>query len=290
MKWSPVFWIAGLLLAPLGIVAIIKDQPYAGTYLGLESLAPIGAILLAASYVIGKRENRRLVSSLLKAYPNFGPGQGEDDGQILNIAKDLPLGLGFTYEPLMIYYIVWLRFGGIRLAPSDECLLGVKGSRRGYVYLPAVLRGKLDPNEWKPLIASALIYSFQPKLRRRRIAIQRLWLPAIATGIAANLGVLQFVNVFLLVLAIPAVVLLIAFTARKINMTLRKYFLEANLIAADIAGKDQMIQTLKKIDSMRLEDIEERKREKPTIWRRAGVLPWPNIAQRIQQLERAATQ
>jgi len=158
------------------------------------------------------------------------------------------------------------------------------------VYLPAVLRGKLDPNEWKPLIASALIYSFQPKLRRRRIAIQRLWLPAIATGIAANLGVLQFVNVFLLVLAIPAVVLLIAFTARKINMTLRKYFLEADLIAADIAGKDQMIQTLKKIDSMRLEDIEERKREKPTIWRRAGVLPWPNIAQRIQQLERAATQ
>ena len=256
-------------------------------YTGLESLAPIGVALLVASYPLGKRENRRLVSSLLKDNPNFGPGQGEVDGQILNIAKDLCRDMGFVYEPLAIYYVVWVKFGGIRIAPSDECLLGVKGERRGYVYLPAVLRGRLDPNEWKPLIASSLIYSFQPGLKHRRLVIQRLWLLTLAAVIAVTTVVLWFFNdVLVPVLAIPAVVLLIMLVARKINMTLRKYFLDADTIAADVAGKDLMIQTLKKIDSMRLVDIEERKQEKPTIWRRAGVLPWPSITNRIQQLEK----
>lgn len=394
MKWSSVLLITGLLLAPLGIVAIINNQPYARTfsftippgeyhyqpirlnngellsgdftenqnqpinfyvfnqqqydgykvtgvsvsllsmsnvpsgtytisipaagtyylvtahgtgydqtseqmslrvridgtnlpYTGLESLAPIGVALLVASYPLGKRENRRLVSSLLKDNPNFGPGQGEVDGQILNIAKDLCRDMGFVYEPLAIYYVVWVKFGGIRIAPSDECLLGVKGERRGYVYLPAVLRGRLDPNEWKPLIASSLIYSFQPGLKHRRLVIQRSWLLTLAAVIAVTTVVLWFFNdVLVPVLAIPAVVLLIMLVARKINMTLRKYFLDADTIAADVAGKDLMIQTLKKIDSMRLVDIEERKQEKPTIWRRAGVLPWPSITNRIQQLEK----
>ena len=52
---------------------------------------------------------------------------------------------------------------------------------------------------------------------------------------------------------------------------LPEYYLEADAIAP------QMVQTPKKIDSMGLTDIEERKREKPTIWRRAGVLPLPSI-------------
>jgi len=266
-------------------------------YLALESLAPISGGFLVASYSLRNREDRRLVSSLVKASPNFGPGQGEDDDRILNIAKDLRQNLGFKFEPLKLQYVSWVKLGGVRAYPSDQCLLGLKGSLQGYVVLPASLRGKLEPSEWKPLIASSLIHSFQPELRRRQLFVNRLWKSTVATVIAA-LGILIGFTVFVfpvenperfllsqLPFALIPVWILVVFVARKVNLILRKYFLEADTIAAKILGKDLMIQTLKKIDSMNLTDVEERKKEKPTIWKRAGVLPWPSITLRIQQLE-----
>jgi hypothetical protein len=46
-----------------------------------------------------------------------------------------------------------------------------------------------------------------------------------------------------------------------------------------------MLQTLGKIDSMRLADVEERKKEKLTVWKWGGVFPWPSLPERIQNME-----
>jgi hypothetical protein len=268
-------------------------------YLGLESLAPIAVGLLAAAYFLRKQQNRRLISLLLKATPNFGPGQGEEDNRILSIAKDLCRQLHAGFDPLTIYWIAWVPLAGIRAPPSDQCLLGVKGTRRGYVYLPAALRGKLEPSEWEPLIASSLIWSFRPELRRRRVLINRLWLLMMVLVAIAPLAILWFLRSLILVenpagrfaidqlsvLVFFVVVFLTIFSARQGNMNLRKYFLEADRLAAEVVGKDVTVRALQKIDSMGLADIEEGKKEKPTIWRRAGVLPWPSITLRIHKLE-----
>jgi Zn-dependent protease with chaperone function len=195
--------------------------------------------------------------------------------------------LGLNYEPLTIYYAVWMKFGGIRAAPSDVCLLGVKGSRRGYLYLPAILRGRLSADEWKPLIASSLITFLYPSLRSKRLRMGRLWILTLAliTPATAAIVLLYVNNPFVFFLTMPALVLLLSVVARKVNMAVRKYLLLSDTMAANITGREQMIHTLKKIDSMGFADIEEREKEKQTIWRKEGVLPWPSITQRIKELE-----
>jgi hypothetical protein len=269
------------------------------SYLGLESLAPVGGGILAFAYIMRRRQNRLWIAARLKEIPNFGFGQGEEDSRILTIAKELCQQVRIVYDPIVVNWIVWIRVGGLRVAPSDQCLLGVKGRGRGYVQFSAALRGRLGPDELRPLIASALIWNLQPDLRRRRRAVNRRWWLTIPVWIAlASLYFWSFqtfipVNSseeFLLAtppffLGLFVVTLPIFLSARRVNLAIRKYFLEADRLAAEVVGRTQMLQTLGKIDSMRLADVEERKKEKLTIWKRRGVLPWPSLTERIQNME-----
>ena len=273
-------------------------------YLGLESLGPVGGGLLVFAFVMRRRQNRLWIAARLKEMPNFGFGQGEEDSRILAIAKELCQQLRLVYDPIAVYWIVWIRVGGLRVAPSDQCLLGVKGRGRGRVQFSAALRGRLGPDELKPLIASALIWNLQPELSRRRRAVNRRWWLTIPVWIA--LGSLYFWSFqtfipvnnpeeFLLAtplffLGLFVVTLPIFLSARRVNLAIRKYFLEADRLAAEVVGRTQMLQTLGKIDSMRLADVEERKREKLTVWKRGGVFPWPSLTERIQNLEIVALQ
>lgn len=267
-------------------------------YLGLESLAGISLILLIVSFRVRARENRRIISSILKANPNFGPGQGEADDRILVFVKDLSRQLGLGFEPLRLDWIAWFKFGGVKVVPSDQPLIGVRGKARGSVFMPAILRGRLETNEWVPLVASSLIYGFNPSIRRKWARLKRLWQLTLVGYVVvfAVFFSLRFVfpvndisERLLLDTLLPILALLgafvVTFLPRKINMSNRNHVLEADRIAAQITGKEQMLQTLKKIDSMNLSDVEERKKERPTIWRKAGVLPFPSITLRIQQLE-----
>ena len=273
-------------------------------YLGLESLGPVGGGLLVFAFVMRRRQNRLWIAARLKEMPNFGFGQGEEDSRILAIAKELCQQLRLVYDPIAVYWIVWIRVGGLRVAPSDQCLLGVKGRGRGRVQFSAALRGRLGPDELKPLIASALIWNLQPELSRRRRAVNRRWWLTIPVWIA--LGSLYFWSFqtfipvnnpeeFLLatplfLLGLFVVTLPIFLSARRVNLAIRKYFLEADRLAAEVVGRTQMLQTLGKIDSMRLANVEERNAEKLTVWKRGGVFPWPSLTERIQNLEIVALQ
>jgi hypothetical protein len=267
-------------------------------YLGLESLVPIALGLLAASYLVQKRQNRQLILSFLKMNPNFGPGQGMVDDRILGIAKELCLQLRLSFVPVAVYWVAWLKLAGIRAAPSDLCLPSMKGIRRGYLQLPASLRGRLEPDAWRPLIASSLVWFIHPDIRRRQKFVQRLWISTILAAIVISSllfwflrsppleDLVEFLAVNALFFAgLAGAVLLITFSARKGNMVLRKYFLEADRLAAGIVGREALLHALRKIDSMKLPDLEERNREKPTIWRKEWVLPWPSVQLRIQNLE-----
>ena len=267
-------------------------------YLGLESLAPVGGGLLVFAYVMLRRRNRLWIAAKLKEISNFGFGQGEEDSRILAIAKELCQQLHLVYDPIAVYWIVWIRVGGLRVAPSDQCLLGMKGWGRGYVQFSAALRGRLGPDELRPLIASALIWSLQPELRRRR-RVLNVWMLSVLVSIVLGALFLRFFNSFiplnnptdfflvtpLFFLGLFVVILPIFLSARKVNLVLRRYFLEADKLAAEVVGRTRMMETFRKIDGMRLADIEERKKEKVTVWKRGGVFPWPSITERIQNLE-----
>src|SRR6266699_982692 len=265
----------------------------------LESLAPIGAGLLAAAFFLQRRKNTRFVSSLLKQYPNVGLGEGEDDSQILGIAQNLCQQLHLAFNPIAVYWIVWVRLGGIRVAPSDRCFPGVKGARRGFLHLPAALRGRLESGEWTALIASSLIWFFQPELKRKRHRLNRMWRLTILASIGLLALVFWSLNTYAplnypirfvanyppLLLGFLVAMLPITILARKINLTYQKYCLEADKVAAEVVGRTQLIQILRKIDSMGLSDIEMRMKESDMILKRDGVSPWPSISARIQSLE-----
>jgi hypothetical protein len=268
-------------------------------YQVLESLAPIGVALLVAAFFLRRRKNRRFVSSLLKQYPNVGLGEGEDDNQILGIAQNLCRQLHLAFSPIAVYWIVWVRLGGVKVAPSDRCFPGVKGARRGYLHLPAALRGRLESGEWTALIAPMLIWFFQPQLKRKRQRLNRLWMLTILASIGLVVFVSWFFNTFAplnypigfvadyppVLLGFLVAMLPVTILARKINLTFQKYFLEADKFAAEVMGRTQLIQILQKIDSMGLSDIEMRKKERDKIWKREGVSPWPSISTRIQSLK-----
>lgn len=270
-------------------------------YVALESLAPVGGALVVFGFLVQRRRNMLWITARLKETPNFGFGQGEEDLRILAIVKELCQQLRFSYDPTVVYWIVWIRVAGLRVAPSDQCLLGIKGRGRGWVQFSAAIRGRLAPDELRPLIASALIWTLLPGMQRRRRGANRRWLLTIPLSIALGflfLGLFQyfipvtsaeefFLVTPLFLLGLFVVISPIFLSARKLSMVLRKYFLEADRLAAEVVGRSQMIQTLQKIDSLRLADLEARKKEKPTIWRREGVLPWPSIPQRVQNLESA---
>src|SRR2546425_1895031 len=199
-------------------------------YLGLESLGPVGGGLLVLAYVMRRRRNRLWIAARLKEIPNFGFGQGEEDSRILAIARELCQQLRLVYDPIAVYWIIWIKVGGLRVAPSDQCLLGVKGRGRGYVQLSAAIRGRLAPDEWRPLIASALIWNLQPELRRRR-RVLNVWMLSVPVSLVLGVLLLQFFNSFIPVnnptdfflvtplffLGLFVVTLPIFLSARKVN-------------------------------------------------------------------------
>lgn len=269
-------------------------------YLALDGLGPVSIVGLIVYFVLVRRDNRKQILSLLKKNPNYGIGKDEDDEKILTVTRELCRDLRFPFDPVTVYYYVWLKFGGIRLAPSDHCLFAVKGLRRGWLQLPAVLRGKLNPSEWKPLIASSLIYAFNPSFRRkRRFGILLFPMVVIALGLVDIVVIQLFYAEFsvassamerFLLLQFPNLLfslegLLFVLAARKWNMSLRSNFIQADNISAKTLGSAALLQTLVKIDSMALPDLEQGKREKSTIWTTTGSLPWPSINQRIERLQ-----
>ena len=195
--------------------------------------------------------------------------------------------------------IRWMASGERLRVPSDQVDFVDSGIMSGSVVLPLALRGRLELAEWRPLLAPALFIQRRPEMRRIWTNLWRLLKASVYIAILAvpilfirflvvefgqTIGMLAFAIEFLSLFVALVILgrLVFRFYALHVVGGLR---LKADRESSRIVGKEQLIQTLKKIDALRIPDLEERKLEKRSIWKRGPVSSWPTIAERLENLQ-----
>jgi hypothetical protein len=200
-----------------------------------------------------------------------------EDRSIIDTVRDLSGRLGVKFP---VHFVRWLPS---RL-PSDDCIFGVFGPDE--IDLPGGLKGKLDANELRPLIASSMIYEF--KLEKRRLSgLKGILLSALSLvvfwtflGIAFTSTLGSTSQVIAGTLAIVFFVLSIVLSQLLGARLLQRQRLQADKRAARVVGKEPLLQTFKKIDALGLRDIESLKQEG---WK-THFAEDPSIARRIDAL------
>lgn len=120
--------------------------------------------------------------------------------------------------------------------------------------------GKLEPEEWKPLLASYLIH----KKTRRQGLLPTALIVAAEYLVLLFAGVVLIARVFgqngaLLALGYSLVMTPIFLTNRSTQDT-KKRKLKADIEATKIIEREKFLQTLRKIDSFKLRDVERAKK------------------------------
>jgi len=153
------------------------------------------------------------------------------------------------------------------------------------IYLASTLKEQLTPKEWKPIIASALIYNFDPEVRGSKLNWMTKWIlflfvyfGLVMAGAFAG-GILALIA---LIVGPTLIIPLAIVYTRQTGKTQRERFLKADLKTAQILGKEDFLSTLRKIDEMRLVDIEKNKVE--TAKKRSLHTQGPTITERIDNL------
>jgi hypothetical protein len=189
-----------------------------------------------------------------------GPGSSPDDPQILETVRIVAVQFGFP--DFSVKGVRWLNNRG-----------GGKGGHIVFSDLPVFqfhdliirrdMMGRLSPEEWRPLIAAALVYHKRklPKLRLK--AIEIIGIPFLL-AIGASFVVLDITHSGLA--ASP----FIFGSLGLIFLGLIRYSkhdaeagLQADLEAAKIIGKESLLGTLQKIAGLGMADLELRR--KPSI-------------------------
>lgn len=183
-------------------------------------------------------------------------GSEDYERQILEVASSLGRDLGIELHPKRV---VW--YGRSVAAPnfmkglgSDQCDFD-----GGDVKLPKALKDKLTSLEWRPILASQIIYERRSKLSilaRWLISVPLLiflWVPTVAILGASYGDNGMALAVFLL---IPITILATWFFSHE----LRSVRLKADEKAASIVGPREFLNVLEKVDSYHIKDVERRKR------------------------------
>jgi hypothetical protein len=142
------------------------------------------------------------------------------------------------------------------------------------------MMGKLTVEEWRPLIASSLV--FEKKVRRsmRGRAFLLTGLPVIL-ALGGTIGVAIVLHMSWVVFLYPVLLLPLGILGgSRYSADLKKARLEADTQASVVVGKNLLLDVLKKIDLMGLNDIEKLKTGRGG--RRLASLP--SITERIENL------
>ena len=147
--------------------------------------------------------------------------------------------------------------------------------------MPARMMGKLTVEEWRLLTASSILFEKKIKRRLRGKAFLLTALPVVL-AIAVPIATAIVFHTALLILLYPVLVLPLAYLGSRIySSDLKKARLEADSQASAVVGKDLLLDVLKKIDTMGLDDIARLKTGRGGR-RLAGL---PSINERIQNLQ-----
>jgi len=129
---------------------------------------------------------------------------------------------------------------------------------RGMIMLPRQLMGQLSPEEWKPLLASSIVYNDQKFLFGAMFG--RFFLPMTA-AVFALVGVLLLIfrtpksplyEEFLVTSIVGYLVFALFMLRRFFFGTMRNLQYAADSRAARIVGRESFIQALSKIDALSL--------------------------------------
>jgi len=153
------------------------------------------------------------------------------------------------------------------------------------IFLASTLKGQLTPKDWKPIIASALIYNFDQELRGSKLNSMTKWILFVFAYFGLMIAGAFAGGIFYLISLIVGPVLIIPLAilyTSKTGKTQSERFLKADLKTAQLLGKEEFLSTLREIDEMRLVDIEKNKVEsaKKRSWHTQG----PTITKRIDNL------
>jgi hypothetical protein len=152
--------------------------------------------------------------------------------------------------------------------------------------IAARMMGKLTVEEWRPLIASSLM--FEKKIRRtlRGKAFLLNAIPLIL-GLAVPIAAAIVLRMAFLIILYPVFVLPLAYLGGKRHSSaLKKARLEADTQASVVIGKNSLLDVLKKIDMMGLDDIDRLKSGRGGRRLSAGL---PSITERIENLQGASS-
>lgn len=161
--------------------------------------------------------------------------------------------------------------------PLDWCLFFMRHS----ICMPLLMMGKLSLAEWRPLIASSLL--FEKKLRR---TVSRKWwqfvvLPAVIllvgtfTIVAVFPGI-YWISLFPLVLVIPIAIL----GNRRYAPFLKRARLESDSQTSRLIGFGSLLDVLQKINMM-IQSNQELSRPYTSSW----AVGLPTLTQRIENIQ-----
>jgi Zn-dependent protease with chaperone function len=171
-----------------------------------------------------------------------------EEDSILQATREIGQHLGIPQSRFQ--RVLWIKH-----FRSDLC-----GFRGDTVFLSRSMIGKLEPEEWKPLLASYLIH----KKTRRQGLLPTALIVAAEYLVLLFAGVVLIARVFgqngaLLALGYSLVMTPIFLTNRSTQDT-KKRKLKADIEATKIIEREKFLQTLRKIDSFKLRDVERAKK------------------------------
>jgi Zn-dependent protease with chaperone function len=191
------------------------------------------------------------------------------------------------------------KFNGSELAPSSvRWISGLRSDwtllDSGYLLLPQSMAGKLQPEDWKPLIAASIAWTHKfrggSKTRAKdAITVSVLLLigifgftlvggiiVAVLATLAPGQEDFSFIVAVFFLLSWPLTIALVRlFTANRS----RSKLLRADHYAVGVVGREALRQALHKVDDLRIPDLEKRKR---------GMSAWyskyPSIPSRLENI------
>lgn len=176
--------------------------------------------------------------------------------QILEIVTDLGRDLRVTIHPSRVIWTARYQSIPSFISPgigSDQC--DFDGTN---VVLPRNLNGRISSEEWRPLLASQLIYQHGSKLEIVARWIGTVALFVIGWWIAAVFLAATF-DSYGLALALSLSIPNIIIATWAFSHELRAVRLKADEKSAILVGPSVFLSVLEKVDSFHIRDIERRK-------------------------------
>jgi len=210
-----------------------------------------------------------------------------EDRTILETTQGLCQQLGFKFGPEKVQ---WAAIDPRAREysppmPADQCAF-----RKNRVYLSRLMRNKLESHEWKPLLASSLIYRYDGRIRLRLntapfvMLLGPLLLLTVALIVVTPLlGTGLFAASFVVIIII-VIFVVIFYGGALFARYVRRLWLMADQFAAESIGKESLLSVLQKIDAMNLPEEKRLKRRKNYLVANVYDSNRPSITERIQNL------